>query len=91
MVDFAPVAVLAHPGLDAACREVARQAEQHYAAARDVMNTQPSRLVRAPRLMEAAYASVLQRLTARGWSAPRVPVRTNKPALLLAFLRHALL
>lgn len=89
--DFAPASVLAHPGLDKACREVALRAEQHFGAARAIMSAQPSRLVRAPRLMEAAYASVLQRLAARGWNAPRIRVRTNKPALLLAFVRHALL
>ena len=89
MTDLAPAAVLAHPGLDSACREVADRARRHYDEADRVMRAQPRRLVRAPRLMEAAYRSVLDRLVRRGFAAPRIRVRTSRPKLLLALLRHA--
>jgi phytoene synthase len=52
------------------------------------MDRQPSRLVRAPRLMGAAYLSVLDRLEKRGWAAPRQRVGTNKLRLLAAVIRY---
>ena len=90
MTDLGPAAVLAHPGLDAACREVGERAEHHYAEADRIMSRHPRRTVRAPRLMEAAYRSVLQRTLARGFRLPRARVRTGKLRLLLALLRHGL-
>lgn len=86
--DHAPASVLAHPGLDAACREVVATARRHYAEADAVMSRQPRRLVRAPRLMEAAYRSVLERMDRRGFAPPRTRVRTGRLALLVALARH---
>ena len=88
MSDLSPAAVLAHPGLDAACREVAERARHHYERAGIIMRDQPRRLVRAPRLMEAAYGGVLDELLKRGFAAPRVPVKVRKGRLLLILLRQ---
>jgi len=41
--------------------------------------------------MAEAYKRVLAKLIERGWSAPRSPVRLNRPLLLWILLRHALL
>lgn len=88
MTDLSPAAVLAHPGLDAACREVAERALRHYERADMVMQRQPRRLVRAPRLMEAAYRGVLTELVQRGFAAPRRPVKVRKGRLLATLLRQ---
>jgi phytoene synthase len=89
MKDLSPAAVLAHPGLEAACQEVIARAREHYSEADRVMRGQPRGAVRAPRLMEAAYRSVLDRLERRGFAPPRSRVRTAKLPLVLALLRHA--
>ena len=38
--------------------------------------------------MAEAYKSILNALVARGWKAPRAPVRLSKPRLALILLRH---
>ena len=45
------------PRLDAACREVAARAQEHFAEADRIMTTCPRRTVRAPRLMEAEVSA----------------------------------
>jgi presqualene diphosphate synthase len=45
-------------------------------------------MVRTPRVMGAAYRSILRGLVARGWAAPREPVKLSKPRLVLIVLRH---
>lgn len=88
MTDLSPAAVLAHPGIDVACREVAERALRHYERADLVMRGQPKKLVRAPRLMEAAYRGVLKDLLARGFAPPRRPVKVRKGRLLGTLLRQ---
>lgn len=90
MTEFSPAAVLAHPGLDAACREVVARARDHYEHADRIMAAQAHRLVRAPRLMEAAYRGVLDDLSRRGFAAPRRPVKVRKGRMLAVFLRRLL-
>jgi squalene synthase HpnD len=90
MTDLTPAAVLAHPRLPEICLEVAEKARGYYDDASRVMDRQPGRLVRAPRLMEAAYGSVLNRMLKRGWAAPRRRVSTDKLRLLGAVLRYSL-
>ena len=53
----------------------------------------PRRAVRAPRIMSKYYRAILELLVARGFAAPRAPVRVNKIAkiaigclLLIAFI-----
>ncbi len=84
-----PDRVLAHPGLGRACGEVAERARRHYDEADRIMRAAPRRLVRAPRLMEAAYRSVLDRMVRRGFAAPRHRVKVDRVRLFLALVRHA--
>ena len=91
MTDLTPAAVLAHRGLGTACEEVAVRAREHFDEADRVMRRQPKRFVRAPRIMEAAYRSVLERVLRRGFTSPRLPVRTGKLRVLGAVIRHGLL
>jgi phytoene synthase len=83
-----PAAVLAHPRLDDVCTEVAERARMHYTEADRVMSRQPRRIVRAPRIMEAAYRSVLERTMKRGFAPPRERVSTGKLRILAALIRY---
>ncbi len=85
-----PAAILAEPGLDAACREVAERAAKHFAEADRIMARCPRRAVRAPRLMEAAYRRILSETVARGFAAPRERVRINKLRLVGALIRYGI-
>jgi phytoene synthase len=53
------------------------------------MRRNPRRVVRAPRIMSKYYRAILELLVARGFAAPRAPVRLNKMARILIILRHA--
>jgi phytoene synthase len=86
-----PAAVLAHPRLAQACEQVVARAREHFAEADRVMARCKRRSVRAPRIMGAAYKAILEKLVARGWSAPRAPVKVSKPRLLLTILRYAII
>ena len=47
------------------------------------------RVVRAPRIMSKYYRAILELLVARGFAAPRAPVRLNKMARIAIVLRYA--
>ena len=85
-----PALVLMHPALGAACAPVIERAKNHFRAADAIMDRAPRGAIRAPRIMAEAYKRILTRLVERGFSAPRVPVRLNKPLLLWILIRHAL-
>ena len=86
-----PAVVLAHPRLAQACEPVVARAREHFAEADRVMAKCARRTVRAPRIMSAAYKAILRELTARGFDAPRRPVKVSKPRLLLTILRYAII
>jgi phytoene synthase len=90
MSDLRPTAVLAHPDLGAACGTVAARARGHFAEAWRIMAAASRRAVKAPRLMAAAYAPVLERMAAQGWAPPRTRVHVDKARLLLAVLRYGI-
>ena len=85
-----PMTALRSPTLGEACAELVARARDHFAQAAKIMAGLPRRLVRAPRIMGLVYRSILDRLTARGWSAPRQPIRLPRALLLWIVLRHAL-
>ena len=84
-----PQQVAAHPQLARACEQVVARAREHFAEADRIMAKCKRRSVRAPRIMGAAYRAILEKLVARGWDAPRAPVKVSKPRLLLTILRYA--
>jgi presqualene diphosphate synthase len=86
-----PAAVLADARVGAACVALAQRARERFRDAINLMNQCPRASVRAPRMMAEVYAAILDRLCARGWSAPRARVRTPKHRVLLAVLRHGIL
>lgn len=85
-----PVEVLASPFIGIACSTIAARARQHFARADAIMDRNPRKTVRAPRIMGAAYRMILDRLVARGWQSPRKPVRLRKREFLLVLLRYAI-
>ena len=78
---------IADPRIDQTCRAVAARAHEHYRAAHEVLATRPRGHLIAPRLMEAAYAKVLQRTEAIGWKPPRHRVKVSKLGLLWTVAR----
>ena len=85
-----PATVLANPAIDRACAPVAARAQRHFAEADTIMANSPRRAVRAPRIMATAYRIMFDRMMARGWQAPRVPVRLSRWQFLWIFLRYAI-
>ncbi|MGZ5811837.1 MAG: presqualene diphosphate synthase HpnD [Xanthobacteraceae bacterium] len=85
-----PAEVMVSPLLPAACTAVAARARQHFSRAEAIMERSPRKTVRAPRIMGAAYRMILDRLVARGWLAPREPVRLRKSQLIRVLLRYAI-
>ncbi len=85
-----PVGIIASPVIGLACAPVAARAEQHFLWAEAIMARCPARTVRTPGVMAGAYRSILKRLIARGWQAPRARVRLRRSSLLWSLLRAAL-
>jgi phytoene synthase len=83
-----PATVLANPMLGAACDTVVERAREHFAKANVIMAKNPRRVVRAPRIMGAAYRAILDKLVARGFAPPRAPVRHSKLRLLFIVARN---
>ncbi len=80
-------AVVDDPGIDTVCRQVAADAQRHFAEADAIMAARPRGHLIAPRLMSAAYSQLLGRMLASGWRAPRVRVRHNRLALIWTLVR----
>ena len=47
----------------------------------------PRSVVRAPRIMGEAYHAILRRLLARGWAAPRAPIKLGKARIVQILIR----
>ncbi len=85
-----PQKILAGPGLNESCRQVAAIALKHYEKAHAIMAARPKGDLRAPRLMGAVYSEILKRMLAEGWASPRRRVKLPKPLLAYLALRHGL-
>jgi len=86
-----PAAVLASPAIGQACAAVATRAERHFAEAEAIMARSARRTVRTPRIMATAYRMMFDQMIARGWQAPRRPVRLRRWQFLWILLRCAIL
>jgi phytoene synthase len=89
--DRDPVSVLRHPGLPAACHELAALAEDHFRASRRAMTRCRRRAMRPAAVMAAIYRATLAELVRRGWREPRTRVSLPAPLKLWLVLRHGLL
>jgi phytoene synthase len=91
IADAEPAAVLASPAIGKACAAIVASAKAHFTEAEAIMAASPRATVRTPRVMAAAYGSMLDAMIARGWQAPRTPVRLRKSRLIWIVLRYAIL
>ena len=91
IVSSDPQAVAANPALGQACAKVAALAAEHFEKADAIMARNPRAVVRAPRIMGEAYHSILRRLIARGWAAPRAPVKLGKGRIAQILIRSFVL
>jgi squalene synthase HpnD/squalene synthase HpnC len=80
-------AALAHPALGKVCAQVAAMAADHFEKADAIMAVAPRAAARAPRIMAEAYRRILSRLKARGWQAPRAPVKLGKGEIAQILIR----
>ena len=86
-----PAKVTSEPTLPKVCMPLVARAQTHFDKADEIMRRNPRRAVRAPRIMSKYYRAILELLVARGFAAPRAPVRLNKVARVLILLRYALI
>jgi len=83
-----PREVLAQAAIGEACADIVELANKHFGEADAIMARCPRRVVRAPRIMGQAYRVILEALVARGFAAPRAPVRLPRLKLLGIVLRN---
>ena len=84
-----PRKVISDRALPKVCAPLIERARMHFAQADEVMARNPRRVVRAPRIMSKYYRAILELLVARGFAAPRAPVRVSKIMRLAIVLRYA--
>jgi phytoene synthase len=83
--------VLNDANLDKACEEVAVRARNHFAEAGTIMQSCDREGVRSPRIMASVYRVLLDKLTERGWAAPRREVKPSKLQFAWAVLRYGMI
>ena len=84
-----PEKVVADRALPKACAGIVERAKMHFARADEIMARNRRRAVRAPRIMGKYYRAILDLLIARGFVAPREPVRVSKITKLGIVFRYA--
>ena len=84
-----PAKVVADRALPKACAGLVERAKMHFAKADEIMARNRRRAVRAPRIMEKYYRAILDLLVARGFVAPREPVRVSKITKIGIVFRYA--
>jgi squalene synthase HpnD len=89
--DTEPAAVLQHPGLPAACRDVAAIAEGHFREAARAMEQCSRRAMRPAAVMAALYRATLSALQRSDWRNPRQRVSVSTSLKLWLVVRHGLL
>ncbi|KMZ13012.1 Phytoene synthase [Candidatus Burkholderia humilis] len=80
--------IVADARLPRVCSVIAERAKVHYATSDTIMATSPRGDVRAPRIMSAAYRTVLDATLKRGFDLPRTRVRTPRSRLLWIVARN---
>ena len=86
-----PLEATADPRLAEACLEVAAKALRHYEATGPIMAGATRASVRAPRLMAAAYRSMLDKMLQQGFLPPRRRPRASFSRMLAAVLFYGVL
>jgi len=86
-----PLKVTSDPALPKVCAPLVERARAHFEKADEVMDRNPRRVVRAPRIMSKYYRAILELLVARGFAPPRTAVRLNKIGRIAILLRYAII
>ena len=86
-----PQRVIAERSLPKVCQGLVERAKAHFEKADEIMKRNARRVVRAPRIMSKYYRAILDLLIARGFAAPREPVRVTKMAKIAILLRYAII
>ena len=86
-----PQKVIADRALPKVCLPLAERAKKHFEKSDEIMKRNSRRVVRAPRIMSKYYRAILDLLLARGFAAPREPVRVHKWAKIAILLRYAII
>jgi squalene synthase HpnD len=86
-----PAAVLRHPALPAACRDLAAMAETRFAEADCAMRRCSRRAMRPAAVMAAIYRATLSALLRSEWRKPTHRVSVSKLLKLWLGLRHGLI
>jgi phytoene synthase len=86
-----PKAVAASADLAPVCEAVAARARGHFQEADAILARSPRRVVKAPRIMEEVYRTILDGMTARGWAAPRTRVQVSGLRLSWIAVQYAII
>jgi len=86
-----PQKVTVDRALPKVCLPLAERAKKHFEKSDEIMKRNSRRVVRAPRIMSKYYRAILDLLLARGFAAPREPVRVHKWAKIAILLRYAII
>jgi phytoene synthase len=86
-----PLKAASDPKLAQVCAEVSARAGQHFGKSDSIMAAAPRAAVKAPRLMAAAYRSILDRMLADGFAPPRRRAKASRLRVLGALLRYGVL
>jgi len=86
-----PIRAVADPNVALACMEVAGCARRHFDEAQPILAAAPRAAARAPRLMAAAYRSLLDNMVAQGFAPPRPRARPSRLRVLGALLCYGVL
>jgi presqualene diphosphate synthase len=85
-----PMAVLHHPALPAACRDLASIARRHFEEADQAMVRCSRWAMRPAAVMDAFYRAMLDALLRSDWRDPSARIGLSKPQKLWLVLRHGL-
>ncbi len=86
-----PRAILRHPALPAACRDLAAIAETHFEEGALAMRQCSRRAMRPAAVMAAFYRATLSALLRSGWRDPKTRISLPTPLKLWLVARHGLL
>jgi phytoene synthase len=86
-----PQTVAASGRLAQVCEAVAARARSHFQEADVILARNPRRVVKAPRIMEEVYRTILHGMTERGWAPPRTRVRVSGLRLSWIAVQYAII
>jgi presqualene diphosphate synthase len=86
-----PTAVLRHPALPAACRDLAAIAQRHFAEAEAAMGLCSRWAMRPAALMAGFYREMLDAMLRAGWRDPSARVGLSRQRKLWLVLRHGII